>query len=106
MSRGTIQYDDNFNFSFSLDDFNKLKERAEKNGNSVSEEVRSIMKKNLEGEPRELEVKTDKFNRPGKENIIDRKQVLIRLNSSMKNRVIERAGIEGVSVRRFVTEEL
>ena len=98
MSRGPVEYDDSFNFSFSSSDLEKLKERADKNGNSVSEEVRSIMKKNLQGEPRELEPKTEKLT--------DRKQVFIRLNSSMKKSVMERAEAEGVSVRRFVTEGL
>ena len=98
MSRGPVEYDDSFNFSFSSSDLDKLKERAQKNGNSVSEEVRSIMKKNLQGEPRELERKTEKLT--------GRKQVFIRLNSSMKKSVMERAGAEGVSVRRFVTEDL
>ena len=101
-----VEYDASFCFSFSLEDFNKLKELANLKGKSISEMVRSIMKKNLEGEPRKLEVKTDKFNRQGRENIIHRKQVLIRLSSSMKKSVKERASQEGVSVRRFVTEDL
>ena len=84
-----INYDTIFTIELPVAKLDELRETADRESTTVSEKIRDKIKKGLKKDPRPL-----------------KKRLTVRLNSSMKRDVLERANTEGISVSEWINGEL